>query len=132
MTPPWFCGARESRKSTPWMSAFDSPAPYSGSRQDQINLAPSNHARNMNALWQDIQFGSRTLARNRGFIVVAALSLALGIGLNTAIFTLVNAILLGSLPFQDADRLVAVFSIVPQHPDQLNGVSVPDLFAWKD
>jgi hypothetical protein len=63
---------------------------------------------------------------------VAVLSLALGIGLNTAIFTLMNAILLVSLPFPNADRLVAVSSIAPQHPDQLNGVSIPDLFAWKD
>ncbi len=63
---------------------------------------------------------------------MAVLSLALGIGLNTAIFTLMNTILLGSLPYRDADRLVAIFSIAPQHPDQLNGGSVPDLFAWKE
>ena len=86
----------------------------------------------MNSLWQDIQFGFRTLGRNRGFTAVAALSLALGIGLNTTIFTLMNAIMLGSLPFPESDRLVAVFSIAPQHPDQLNNVSMPDLFAWKD
>jgi len=86
----------------------------------------------MSTFWQDIQFGFRTLTRTPSFTIVAALSLAVGIGLNTAIFTLMNAILLGSLPFPEPDRLVGVFSIAPQHQDQLNGVSVPDLFAWKD
>jgi putative ABC transport system permease protein len=64
--------------------------------------------------------------------MVAALSLAVGIGLNTAIFTLMNTILLGSLPYRDVDRLVELFSVAPQHPDQLNGASIPDLFAWKE
>jgi putative ABC transport system permease protein len=85
----------------------------------------------MHTLWQDLKYGLRTLAAKRGFTVAAVLSLALGIGLNTAIFTLVNTILLGSLPYRDADRLVEAFSIAPGHPDQLNGVSVPDYFAWK-
>ena len=85
----------------------------------------------MQALRQDLAYGFRTLARKPGFTAVAALSLALGIGLNTAIFTLMNAVLLGSLPYRDADRLVAIFSVSPQHPDQLQGGSVPDLFAWK-
>jgi putative ABC transport system permease protein len=71
------------------------------------------------------------LGRNRGFTIAAVLSLALGIALNTAIFTLVNTILLGSLPYRDVDRLVELFSIAPEHLDQLNGASVPDFFAWK-
>ncbi len=60
----------------------------------------------MHAVLQDLNYGLRTLAKKRGFTIAAALSLALGIGLNTAIFTLVNTILLGSLPYRDADRLV--------------------------
>jgi putative ABC transport system permease protein len=44
----------------------------------------------------------------------------------------VNTILLGSLPYPDADRLVALSSVAPDHPDQLNGASVPDFFAWKE
>ncbi len=83
-------------------------------------------------LWQDIGYGLRMLAKKPVFTIVAALSLAVGIGLNTAIFTLMNTILLRPLPYPDADRLVAIFSISPEHPDQLNGVSVPDLFAWKE
>ena len=67
----------------------------------------------MSALWQDIVYALRILARKPLFTAVAALSLALGIGLNTAIFTLMNTILIGSLPYRDADRLVAIFSLAP-------------------
>jgi putative ABC transport system permease protein len=86
----------------------------------------------MRAVLQDLSYGLRMLARNRGFTVAAVCSLALGIGLNTAIFTLVNTILLGSLPYRDADRLVQIWSVAPEHLDQLNGASVPDFLAWKE
>ena len=86
----------------------------------------------MGALWQDILYGLRVLAKRPVFTAVAALSLALGIGLNTAIFSLTNTILLGPLPYRDPDRLLTIFSVAPEHLDQLNGVSVPDLFAWKE
>ncbi len=85
----------------------------------------------MNVLWQDIVFGLRMLAKKPVFTIVAALSLALGIGLNTAIFALINTILLGRLPFREPDRVVAIWSVPPGHPDQLNGASVPDYLAWK-
>jgi len=93
---------------------------------------PTSVEGSLNAFWQDLRFGLWTLARKPLFTVVASLSLALGIGLNTAIFTLMNTILLGSLPFHDVDRLVILSSIAPEHHDQLNGASIPDLFAWKE
>ena len=86
----------------------------------------------MHTVLQDLNYGLRTLWSKRGFSIAAALSLAVGIGLNTAIFTLVNTILLGSLPYRDADRLVMLSSVAPGHPDQLSGASVPDFFAWKE
>src|SRR5271154_4104690 len=85
----------------------------------------------VHTILQDLSYGLRMLGRNRGFTIAAALSLALGIALNCAIFTLVNTILLGSLPYRDADRLVEIFSVTPDHLDQLNGASVPDFFAWQ-
>jgi putative ABC transport system permease protein len=81
--------------------------------------------------WQDIAYGVRALKKRPLFTAVAVLSIAVGIGLNTAIFTLMNSILLKPLPYRDADRLVAIFSVSPEHLNQLNGVSVPDLFDWR-
>jgi macrolide transport system ATP-binding/permease protein len=60
---------------------------------------------------QDLKYGVRTLARNPGFTAVALLSLALGIGANTAIFTLTNAVFLRPLPVEDPSRVVEVFTV---------------------
>ena len=62
----------------------------------------------MGTLLQDLRYGARTLARNRGFAAVAALTLALGIGANTAIFSLVDAFFLRELPVKDPQQLVLI------------------------
>ena len=78
---------------------------------------------------RDVQFGFRQLRKSPGFAVTAILTLALGIGANVAIFSIVNGVLLNSLPFPQADRLVSLHESKPNFEN--GSISYPNFLDWR-
>ena len=85
----------------------------------------------MSTLIQDVRYALRMLFKNKRFAVVAVVSLALGIGANTTIFSVVNALLLKSLPYNDPDRIVLVWGDSPAQGNHRNQVSATDVADWR-
>jgi putative ABC transport system permease protein len=85
----------------------------------------------MQTLWQDLRYGARMLLKNPGFTLIVLLTLALGIGANTAIFSVVNAVMLRQLPFQNADRLVRLNESNPERGWPTFSVSQPNFLDWR-
>src|SRR5688572_3630408 len=83
----------------------------------------------MQTFWQDLRYGARMLIKTPAVTLVAIVALTLGIGANTAIFTVVNAVLLRALPFAEAEQLAIVWEKRPNR-DQ-NVINLGNFFDWK-
>ena len=86
----------------------------------------------MESVLQDLRYALRMLARNPGFAAVAIITLALGIGANTAIFSVVNATMLESLPFPNRDRLIMVWEHSYKNGRERNVVNPGNFLRWRE
>ena len=82
-------------------------------------------------LWQDLRYGARMLAKQPGFTLMAVATLALGIGANSAIFSVVNAVLLNPFAYPGADRIMSLSTYEPAQPEYERGVSYLNFLDWQ-
>ena len=86
----------------------------------------------MRSLWQDVVYGVRMLRKSPGFTAAAVLTLALGIGANTAIFSVVNGVLLRAMPYSDPAGLALVWNDYGNQGQSLPAVSPPDFKDYRE
>ena len=86
----------------------------------------------VDALWNDVRFAARTLIKSRGFALVAIVTLGLGIGANTAIFSVIYGVLLKPLPYADSDRLVLIRQSAPPIGRADTSISIKEFFTYRD
>src|ERR1700691_5035338 len=102
-----------------------------GMEQIKENVRDVKDGVSMDNLLQDVRYGLRVLRRNPGFAATAILTLALGIGATTAIFSVVDTVVFKPLPFRNAGRLVRIQSLIAASPQGSGVASYPDFLDWR-
>lgn len=101
-----------------------------GAEQVKEEVREERLGNSLHSLMRDVRFGFRQLYKNPAFTVVAVLVIALGIGANTAMFSIVNAVLLRPLPFTDSDRLVILSELASNTGERMS-ISYPSFLDWR-
>ena len=102
-----------------------------GVEQVKERVREGRMGRLLETIWQDLRYGARALRKQPAFTLVAVITLALGIGVNTTIFSVINSLLLKPLPFPEAERLVMVWQSKADDPESRNIVSAPNFRDWQ-
>src|SRR5579872_424372 len=103
-----------------------------GMQQVKEDVREVRTGRMLDQLLQDLRYGARTLRKNPAFTAVALLALAVGIGANTAMFSVAYGILMRPLPYADADRIAAVFEQYAPRDFQFGTMSIRDYQRWRE
>jgi predicted permease len=112
-----------------WKNRLDLMRRSLGAFQDALWLQPQ---RLEDEMVQDLRFGARMLVKHQGFAFIAILTLALGIGANTAIFSVVNAVLLRPLPYKNPAQIMTVWEIFPNQGNIQNPVAPSNFIDWRE
>jgi predicted permease len=116
---------------TPEQARYAALRAMDGMEQRKEECRDMRHMNVIDNLVRDLRYAARALARNPGFTLAALLALALGIGANTAVFSVVNGVLLRPLPYTDPDRLVMVFDSSQQQGLARGPACMADFLDWK-
>src|SRR5262245_30005371 len=99
--------------------------------QEPIVWGTNRRSNMITGFWQDLRYGARTLAKAPGFTLLAVITMSLGIGANTAIFSVVNGVLQRPLPYQEPDRLAMLWKINAKQDLYEDGTSIPSFLDWR-